>query len=115
MTGVRVDLERLLGDFGPGELVDRTDPARTTHRVGAFSVGDNGIDGGRERFLERVRLVGVVVHESTGDAVGDHLGDAADVGSDHGGLTRHGFEIDDPEGFVHRRADEYRCLPKVFP
>jgi hypothetical protein len=48
------------------------------------------------------------VHEQPGLAVGDDLGDAADVARDHGGLAGHRLEVDDAERLVDRRAHEHR-------
>ena len=77
-------------------------------------VGHEFVDSRGEvaRELLRVRrLEGAFVHllerhEVAGLAVDDDFLDAADGAGDDGGFAGHGFEIDDAEGLVDRRAAE---------
>jgi len=104
MSGDRfpVDLERSLSNPLPAELrLDAPAPgaaegggALGLGEQGAHRCGQGGGIGGR--------------HEPAGLVVDDHLADAPHARGDDRGAAGHRLEVDQPEGLVHRRADEER-------
>ena len=89
-------------------------PSRLAVALRLFGIGDQGVDRLSEPGLITVRVVGVVVHQRTGDSVGDHLGYATDVGGHHRGAAGHRFEVDDAQRLIDRRAYENCCSRKYL-
>ena len=93
--------------------MQRCRPARAV-LGGPLGVGDQRVDRVGQPRLEGLGVAGVVVHQQPGLAVGDDLGNAADVGGDHRRRTRHRLEVHDAQRLVDRRADENRCRRENF-
>ena len=106
--GPGVDLDGLLRDRRPAELRQHPLAAGRAHRGGPRRVGQQLADPGGQAGLEGGGVVGVVVDQQAGAAVGDDLRDAADVAGHDGRAARGGLEVDDAERLVHRGDDEHR-------
>ena len=102
--GVSIDGERALGDALPAERRLDAPAARRAEARRALGIATERAHRGGERPGLARR------HEDAGLAVHDHLGNAADPARHHGRAAGHRLEVDEPEGLVHRRTDEQRCM-----
>jgi len=83
-------------------------PPSPAHLRTCRRVGDDALDRRREVDGELLGVARVVGHQPTGLAVSDDLRDTSDRARHDGHAAGHGFEVDDAQRLVDRRADEHR-------
>jgi hypothetical protein len=108
---VFIDLDGLVGDRLPAEVVARTLVTGLSHLLRLFRIGHDAVDSVGHVMHELVwigRGAGAVVqlvdrHEISGFAIDDDFGNAAGRGGHHRQATRHGLQVHDTEWLVDGR------------
>src|SRR3954468_20300727 len=101
-----VQIHGLRGDRVPGERRHGTFPPSPPVSRREIGIAGQPVDALGDAAFEAGRVVGVVRHDEPGLAVEHDLRDTSDAAGHHGGLTRHRFQVHDPERLVDRRAEE---------
>src|SRR5580692_2974683 len=108
-----VEADGLLSDGGPAEDIFDAAAAGFTKLPALLRIFEEASErrGQVARKLYRIgREAGHRIllegHQVAGFSIDDHLFDASGGAGDHRRAAGHGFEIDDAEGLIHRRAAE---------
>lgn len=110
-----IEREGAFGDGLPAKVIHGALAAGCGHRFAHFGMGHEQVDGFSKilgellwvQHFKRAFSLLLDIDEEAGAAVDHDFLDAAHCTGDDSGLTGHGFEIDDAERLVNRRATEH--------